>query len=181
VAYERAVNAQDENERTQHIKEHLASLKAHIKELSEKHYQSAVSLNSPDFVLMFVPIEASFSVAIQEDQELFTYAWDQKVVIVSPSTLLATLRTIASIWQQENQTRHAVEIARQAGALYDKFVGFVEDMQKIGANINTTQKTYNEAMGKLQTGSGNLVHRVENIKKLGAKTSKELPGNLLSD
>jgi DNA recombination protein RmuC len=179
IAYERAVNAQDENERVQHIKDHLTSLRAHIKGLSEKHYQSALSLNSPDFVLMFIPIESSFSIAIQEDQELFSFAWDRKVVIVSPSTLLATLKTIASIWKQENQTRHAMEIAQQAGALYDKFVGFVEDMQKIGTNLNSTQKTYNEAMGKLSSGSGNLVRRAENIKKLGAKASKDLPANML--
>lgn len=147
--------------------------------MSEKHYQSALSLNSPDFVLMFIPIESSFSIAIQEDQELFTFAWDRKVVIVSPSTLLATLKTIASIWKQENQTLHAMEIAQQAGALYDKFVGFVEDMQKIGTNLNSTQKTYNEAMGKLNSGSGNLVRRAENIKKLGAKASKDLPSNML--
>ncbi|NQU84942.1 MAG: DNA recombination protein RmuC [Mariniphaga sp.] len=181
VAYERAVNSQDETERIRFVKDHLLSVKTHIKGLSEKHYQSAKNLNSPDFVLMFVPIESSFSLAIQEDQDLFTYAWDQKVVIVSPSTLLATLRTIASIWQQENQTKNAMEIARQGGALYDKFVGFVADMQRIGANLNTTQKTYNDAMGKLQTGSGNLIRKVESIKKLGAKASKELPGNLLDE
>jgi DNA recombination protein RmuC len=181
IAYERAVNSTEEHDRLRFVKEHLLSLRNHIKGLSEKHYQSARNLNSPDFVLMFVPIESSFSVAVQEDQELFTYAWDQKVVIVSPSTLLATLRTIASIWQQENQTKNAMEIARQGGALYDKFVGFVEDMQKIGTNINQTQKTYNDAMGKLQTGSGNLVRRAESIRILGAKTSKELPGNLLEE
>ena len=131
IAYERAVNAETEEERQRHVKEHLLSLRAHIKGLSEKHYQSASKLNSPDFVLLFIPIEASFSVAIQEDQELFSFAWDQKVVMVSPSTLLATLRTISSIWQQENQTRNAIEIARQGGALYDKFVGFIADMETI--------------------------------------------------
>jgi len=181
VAYERVVNATDENDRARYVKEHLISLKGHIKTLSEKHYQTAKSLNSPDFVLMFIPIESSFSIAIQEDQDLFSFAWDQKVVIVSPSTLLATLRTIASIWQQENQTKHALEIARLGGALYDKFVGFVADMQKIGANLNTTQKTYNDALGKLQTGSGNLIRKVENLRKLGAKATKELPENLLDD
>jgi DNA recombination protein RmuC len=103
--------------------------------LSAKHYQTAPKLNSPDFVLLFIPIESSFGVAIQEDQDLFSFAWDLKVVLVSPSTLLATLRTIASIWQQENQTRNALEIARQSGALYDKFVGFISDMEKIGKSI----------------------------------------------
>ena len=132
IAYERAVNAESEEERVKFVKEHLLSLRTHIKGLSEKHYQTASKLNSPDFVLLFIPIEASFSVAIQEDHEMFSFAWDQKVVIVSPSTLLATLRTISSIWQQENQTRNAIEIAKQGGALYDKFVGFIVDMETIG-------------------------------------------------
>ncbi len=176
VAYEKAVNAADEKERLQAVKEHLLSLKTHIKGLSEKHYQTARQLNSPDFVLLFIPVEASFGLAVQEDHELFSFAWDQKVVLVSPSTLLATLRTIASVWQQENQTRNAIEIARQGGALYDKFVGFVADLEKIGKNISATQNSYTDAMNKLQTGSGNLVSRVENLKKLGAKTTKGLPG-----
>ncbi|MEN8118483.1 MAG: DNA recombination protein RmuC, partial [Bacteroidota bacterium] len=120
-------------------------------------------------------------VAIQEDQELFSFAWDQKVVLVSPSTLLATLRTISSIWQQENQTKNALEIAKQGGALYDKFVGFISDMDTIGKNLNTTQKTYDSAVNKLHTGSGNLVRRAENIKKLGAKATKELPKKLLEE
>ncbi len=181
VAYERAVNAADEQEQEKFIKEHLVSLRAHIKGLSEKHYQSARNLNSPDFVLLFLPIEASFSLAIQEDYELFTFAWDQKVVIVSPSTLLATLRTIASIWQQENQTRNALEIARQSGALYDKFVSFVADLESIGKSIDSTRKNYDQAMTKLQTGSGNLIRRAERLKTLGARANKELPQNLLDD
>lgn len=181
IAYERAVNALTEEERVRRVKEHLISLKAHIKGLSEKHYQSAQKLNSPDFVLLFLPIEASFSLAIQEDQELFSFAWDQKVVIVSPSTLLATLRTIASIWQQENQTRNALEIARQGGALYDKFVGFVADMEKIGNNLQTTQNTYKDAMSKLVEGRGNLVRSTQKLKDLGAKASKELPGAMLQE
>lgn len=181
IAYERAVNAEIEEERVKSVKEHLLSLRAHIKGLSEKHYQTASKLNSPDFVLLFIPIEASFSVAIQEDQELFSYAWDQKVVIVSPSTLLATLRTISSIWQQENQTKNAIEIAKQSGNLYDKFVGFVADMENIGKNLATTQKTYDSALNKLHIGSGNLVRRAENIRKLGAKATKELPKKMLDE
>ncbi|WP_167613976.1 DNA recombination protein RmuC [Maribellus sediminis] len=181
IAYERAVNAEAEEERQKHLKEHLLSLKTHIKGLSEKHYQSASKLNSPDFVLLFIPIESSFSVAIQEDQELFSFAWDQKVVLVSPSTLLATLRTISSIWQQENQTRNAIEIAKQGGALYDKFVGFIADMENIGKNLDTTRKTYDSALNKLHIGAGNLVRRAENIKKLGAKATKELPRNMLDE
>jgi DNA recombination protein RmuC len=181
IAYERVVNAQTEGERAKFAKEHLVSLKTHIKGLSEKHYQTARSLNSPDFVLLFIPIESSFSLAIQEDQELFSFAWDQKVVIVSPSTLLATLRTISSIWQQENQTRNAMEIARQSGALYDKFVNFAGDLEGIGKGLDSTRKSYDQAMNKLQTGSGNLIGRVEKIKKLGAKATKELPLNLLGE
>lgn len=181
ISYERAVNATTETERLTYLKDHILSVKNHIKSLSAKHYQTAPKLNSPDFVLLFMPIESSFGVAIQEDHELFSFAWDLKVVLVSPSTLLATLRTIASIWQQENQTRNALEIARQSGALYDKFVGFITDMEKIGRGISNVQGNYNDAMNKLQTGSGNLVGRIENIKKLGAKTSKEIPKPMLNE
>jgi DNA recombination protein RmuC len=181
VAYERLVNSENDKDRMSHIKEHLQSVRNHIKILSEKHYQHSVGFNSPDFVLLFIPIESSFSLAVQEDQELFSFAWDNKVVIVSPSTLLATLRTIASIWQQENQNRNALEIARQSGALYDKFVGFIEDMESIGKSIDSTRKNYEQATNKLYTGSGNLVKRAESIKKLGAKTTKELPPEKLMD
>ena len=181
VAYERLVNADSEKDRPSMVKEHLLSVRSHIKILSEKHYQHSPNFNSPDFVLLFVPIESSFSIAVQEDQDLFSYAWDNKVVIVSPSTLLATLRTIASIWQQENQTRNALEIARQSGALYDKFVAFISDMESIGKSLENTRKTYDQAAGKLFAGSGNLVKRAENIRKLGAKTTKELPPEKLLD
>lgn len=181
VAYERLVNATDDNERTKHVKDHLVSIKSHIKQLSDKHYQTAQGLNSPDFVLLFVPIESSFSVAIEADQDLFSYAWDNKVVIVSPSTLLATLRTIASIWQQENQTRNAIEIARQGGALYDKFVNFIGDLEKIGNNMEQMRKNYDLAMNKLNDGRGNLVRSAEKLRELGAKASKELPQKYLDE
>jgi len=181
VAYERLVNSENEKDRSAFVKEHLLSMRSHIKILSEKHYQHSPNFNSPDFVLLFVPIESSFSIAVQEDQDLFSYAWDNKVVIVSPSTLLATLRTIASIWQQENQTRNAMEIARQSGALYDKFVAFIADMESIGKSLESTRKTYDQAANKLYTGSGNLVKRAETIRKLGAKTTKELPQELLGE
>ena len=181
VAYERWVNATGDEERVRHMREHLQSLKSHVKLLSEKHYQLAQGINSPDFVLLFVPIESSFSVAVEADQELFTFAWDNKVVIVSPSTLLATLRTIASIWQQENQTRNALEIARQGGALYDKFVAFIADLEKIGTNLDQTRKNYDLAMNKLYDGRGNLVRSAEKLKELGAKASKELPAKYLEE
>jgi len=174
VAYEKFVNAPSEEERQQYMRDHIVSIRNHIKGLSEKNYQSAKGINSPDFVLLFIPIESSFGVAVQADQQLFNDAWDNKIVIVSPSTLLATLKTIASIWKQENQTKNAIEIARQGGALYDKFVGFVDDLEKIGKNIIQLQDTYKDAMDKLQTGKGNLVSKAETIRKLGVKTSKQL-------
>lgn len=174
VAYERAVNTQDVSEREQFLKEHISSIRNHVKGLSEKNYQSISTLNSPDFVLLFIPIESSFSVAVQADQELFSFAWEKKIVIVSPSTLLATLRTIASVWKQERQTKNALEIAKQSGALYDKFVGFMEDMEKIGKNIGSTKEAYDNALNKLHKGSGNLVKRAQDIEKLGARTTKQL-------
>lgn len=179
VAYQGYVAADSEEARNTFIKDHISSLKNHIKTLSEKHYSSTGSLNTPDFVLMFLPIESSFGLAVQSDHEIFSYAWDRKIVVVSPSTLLATLRTIAAIWKQELQTKNALEIARQSGALYDKFVAFVQDLDDIGRNIERTQKAYSEARGKLQEGKGNLVSRAEKIKDLGARASKSLPENLL--
>src|SRR6218665_360639 len=174
LAYETLVNATTEDIREQSLKEHLLSVRQHVKYLSEKNYFTSPDLNTPDFVLLFIPIESSFSIAVQADQELFNFAWDKKIVIVSPSTLLATLRTIASVWKQERQTKNAIEIAKQSGALYDKFVGFLEDMEKIGKNIDTTRTFYDLAMNKLYKGTGNLVKRAQDIEKLGAKTTKQI-------
>jgi len=179
IAYERFVNANGEADAERFQKEHIVSMKAHVKELANKHYQSSGSLNSPDFVLMFVPIESSFAMAVQYDQELFNYAWDNKIVIVSPSTLLATLRTIASIWKQEQQNRNVLEIARQGGLLYDKFAGFVDDMINLGRQMDTSKKTYATAMNKLTEGRGNLVRSAEKIRELGAKVKKKLPQSLI--
>ncbi len=177
VAYERFVSAETEEHRISHLKDHINSLRNHVKLLSEKNYQNAQNLNTPDFVLMFLPIEASFSVAVQGDNEIFAYAWERKIVIVSPTTLLATLRTISSIWKQENQTKNAQEIARLSGALYDKFIGFTEDMVKIKSNIDRTSAAYDDAMKKMKDGSGNIIRTAEKIKELGAKTgnNKSLP------
>lgn len=179
VAYEAFVNCDSEEDREKFKKEHLLSIKNHIKLLSDKNYQSAIDFNTPDFVLLFVPIESSFSIAIQADHDLFNYAWERKIVVVSPSTLLATLLTISSLWKQEKQTRNAIEIAEQSGRLYDKFVGFVEDMGKIGEKISLSQKQFDEAMKKLSTGTGNLINRAENIRKLGAKNTKAMPGKFI--
>jgi DNA recombination protein RmuC len=175
IAYEKLTNAEDEKEKQEHLKQHLLSLKTHIKLLSEKNYAAAKGLDSPEFVLLFVPIESSFSIAVQEDRDIFQYAWDMKIVIVSPSTLLATLRTVASLWKQEKQTKNALAIAKQAGNLYDKFVGFVEDLKKIESSIEQADKAYKNAFNKLQSGSGNLIRRAEKIRELGIKTSKSLP------
>ena len=179
VAYEKFSSSENENDRLNSIKEHILSVRNHIKGLSSKSYQNLYSIDSLDFVLMFLPIEPAFSLALQNEPGLFQEALDKNVVIVSPTTLLATLRTIASIWRQENQNKNALEIARQSGALYDKFVGFVDDLQAIGTRIDQTQSSYSDAMKKLSEGSGNLVRRAEKIRKLGAKTSKSLPGSLL--
>lgn len=179
ISYERLVNAMNDVERSQFSLEHLRSLRAHIKGLAEKHYSTAKSLNTPDFVLLFLPIEASFSLAVQEDQELFNYAWDNKVVIVSPSTLLASLRTIASIWKQENQTRNAIEIANLGSSLYDKFVNFILDMEKLGKSLDSARGSYELALNKLHTGRGNLVRTAERLRDLGIKTQKAIPDNLI--
>lgn len=176
VAYERMISAETEEQKNTHLKEHIGSLRSHVKLLSEKCYQNAQNINTPDFVLMFLPIEASFSCAVQNDTDLFSYAWERKIVIVSPTTLLATLRTIASIWKQENQTKNAQEIARLSGALYDKFIGFAEDMSKIKTNIDRAGASYDDAMKKMKTGTGNIIRTAERIKELGAKTgNKSLP------
>ena len=176
VAYERLMSSENEDHRVTYLKDHINSLRSHVKLLSEKNYQNAQNLNTPDFVLMFLPIEASFSVAVQGDSEIFAYAWERKIVIVSPTTLLATLRTISSIWKQENQTKNAQEIARLSGALYDKFIGFAEDMARIKANIDRTSGAFDDAMKKMKDGSGNIIRTAEKIKELGAKTgTKSLP------
>ncbi len=179
TAYERLVCAEREEDRLIHLKQHILSIKGHIQNLSGKNYQDLYQINSPDFVLLFIPIESSFGIAVQEDAELFNYAWDRKVVIVSPSTLLATLRTIASVWKQERQNRNVLEIARLSGSMYDKFVGFLTDMESIGKNIRQSQDSYEKALNKLSTGAGNLSSTSEKIKKLGAKTSKQIDSKFL--
>ncbi len=175
VAYERYVNAETEKGRETALKEHILSVRKHITELHEKKYASSMHLNSPDFVLMFIPVEASFAAAVEADHDLFSSAWQKKVVPVSPSTLLATLRTIASIWKQENQNKNALEIAQRSGDLYDKLVGFINDLEKIGKSIDQVNNHYNNAMGKLSTGKGNLISRAEKIRELGAKNTRQIP------
>ncbi len=174
VAYERLVNCETEEDRRLFSKAHVESIRGHVLNLSSKNYHDLYKVNSPDFVLLFVPIESSFSFAVQLDAELFSDAWDKRVVIVSPSTLLATLRTIASIWKQERQNRNVLEIAALSGRMYDKFVGFVADMENIGKNIKSSQSAYESAINKLTEGNGNLTNTADKIKKLGAKANKQL-------
>ncbi|MEO3402320.1 DNA recombination protein RmuC [Mucilaginibacter sp. CAU 1740] len=181
IAYEKLVNADTEDDRKLFAKAHIESIRGHVAGLSAKKYHDLYKINSPDFVLLFVPIESSFSIAVQLDNELFNYAWDRKVVIVSPSTLLATLRTIASMWKQERQNRNVLEIARLSGDMYDKFVGFLGDMDSIGKNINQTQSAYNNAINKLSEGRGNLTTTAEKIKKLGAKADKQIDQKFIGD
>jgi len=181
TAYEAFVNTDDADEKARYLKLHLDSIKNHINELSTKNYQNIPDINSPDFTLLFIPIESSFSAAVKADVEMFNYAWNKNIVIVSPTTLLATLRTIASLWKHEKQTKNAIEIADQSGKLYDKFVGFLEDLDKMGNQMNTLRKTYDDAHGKLSGGSGNLIGKVEKLKKMGAKASKQIPSKYIVD
>lgn len=181
VAYEKWVNAELEEEKEQFARQHIISVENHVKGLATKNYQELYQINSPDFVLLFMPIESAFSMSVTYKSELFSDAWDRRVVIVSPSTLLATLRTIASIWKQERQTRNVLDIAKEAGALYDKFVGFLTDMDRVGAQLENAQKAHTEARKKLGSGAGNVIKRVENLKKLGAKASKQIDSDFLEE
>ena len=181
VAYSRLLDCEIELDKEIYIKQHIASLRNHITELSVKNYNDLYKINSPDFVMLFIPIESCFSIAVQKDAELFNYAWDKRVVIVSPSTLLATLRTIASIWKQDRQNRNVMEIARLSGEMYDKFVGFTVDMESIGKNIKQSQESYEKAFNKISAGRGNLATTAEKIKKLGAKTNKQIDQKFLNE
>jgi DNA recombination protein RmuC len=178
VAYEKYVRAENEEQRDRAVKEHLASINAHLKSLEAKRYDELPGVKSLDFVLMFVPIESAFMLAIEKDGEIFRKAFDKSIMIVSPSTLLVTLRTIQNIWRYEHQNRNALEIAERAGALYDKFVGFVTDLDKLGDQIENTRKAYDGAHNKLVSGKGNLVSRAQNLIALGVKSRKQLPASV---
>ncbi len=181
LAYERAVNADTEEDRLIFVKQHVQSVENHVRELSAKDYHSLYGIQSPDFVLLFIPIESSLSLAVNFKPELFSEAWDRRVVIVSPSTLLATLRTIASVWKQERQNRNVLEIAKEAGLLYDKFVGFLNDMDQLQGMIQKAADKHDEAMKKLSSGSGNVIRKIEQLKTLGAKANKQIGDKYLED
>ncbi|NQY06017.1 MAG: DNA recombination protein RmuC [Flavobacteriaceae bacterium] len=177
--YERYINEDEETQRAQFLKEHVNSIKRHVDQLGEKNYQDLHKIESPDFVLLFIPIEPAFAIALNEDNSLYNKAFEKNIVIVTPATLLATLRTIDTMWNNEKQQRNALEIARQAGALYDKFEGLVKDLTGVGKRIDDAKKDYAAAMNKLVEGRGNLITSVEKLKKMGAKAKKSLPENII--
>ncbi len=179
--YERWNSEQDDVKRANHLKQFLNSIRQHVKDLEKRKYQDTEKLGTPDFVLMFIPIEYAYMAALQNDKELHSFAWNRGVAIVCPSTLHSSLRTISSLWRLVLQNQNAVEIAQKGGALYDKIVGFVTDMQALGRNIKTLETTYGGAMNKLSMGKGNILGRTEALKELGAKASKSLPSEMISE
>lgn len=179
VAYEKYVNSDNEEEKKQFLKEHITSVRAHIKDLADKDYINSLGLENPEYILMFVPIEASLGLTVSNDNQIFTEAWDKRVVIVSPSTLIATLMTVNAIWKQTMQTENALLIADRGGKLYEKFIGFVDDLKAVGVSIEKANKEYEKAMSKLSEGSGNLVRQAEMLKELGAKTTKSIDKEIL--
>ncbi|WP_010180773.1 DNA recombination protein RmuC [Aquimarina agarilytica] len=180
IAYERFINEDEQELKEVYLKEHINSLKKHVDQLSAKNYQDLYDIESLDFVLLFVPIETAFSVAINKENSLYNQAFEKNIVIVTPSTLLATLRTIDTMWSNEKQQRNALDIAKQAGSLYDKFEGLIKDLTGIGKKIDDTKRDYSAAMNKLVTGRGNLITSVEKLKKMGAKAKKALPENIIA-
>lgn len=180
TAYEKWINEESELLKIDFLKEHVLSIKRHVEQLGSKNYHDLYQIESPDFVLLFIPIEPAFAVALNEDATLYNKAFDRNIVIVTPTTLLATLRTIDSMWANQKQQENAFEIARQAGALYDKFEGFVTDLLRIGNKIKDTKTEYESAMSKLVDGRGNLISSVEKLKKMGAKAKKSLPENIIA-
>jgi len=181
TAYDQYVNTPDSDARQISLKEFLVSVRKHIAELSNKKYERNEKLNSPDFVLMFVPLEGAFALAMQSDKDAFLEAWEKNIVIVSPTTLFSTLRTVAALWSQERVSRNVFQIADQAGTLYDKFVGLLADLEEIGNKLKGVQTSYDDAIKKIQTGRGNLIDRVESLKTLGAKASKQINPKFLQD
>ena len=174
-AYERFVNEEDPSLKAKYLKEHIASISSHIKELSAKKYEKLEGVNSLDFVLMFMPIEGAFLLALEQDGEFFKRAYEENILVVSPSTLLVTLRTIEHIWRTQRQEEHAKKIAKEAEGMYEKLVGFVEELQKVGTHLGRAQDSYDTALNRLQSGKGNVIKRAQNIVKLGLKPKKSLP------
>lgn len=175
LAYEQYSSAENHEDQERFGKLHVESLKKHIDGLSEKKYHSADKLLSPDFVILFMPLEPAFALAFKLKPDLFQYAWEKNVAIVSPTTLLATLRTVAALWKQDRQEKNALEIAKRGGLLYEKFAGLLKDLQNLGEKLGAAQKAHEEVIKKVADGRGNLIDQVEDLKRLGAKTEKSLP------
>lgn len=175
VDYERYFHAEDDETKQQCLRQHLNSLRAHIKGLSHKDYEKLEGVNSLDFVLIFVPVEAAFMLALDQDPEMMRDAYDRGIILVSPSTLMVTLRTIKNLWRYADQSRNAQVIADKAGGLYDQFVRYIESLDEVGKHISKSQEAWDTAHKRLSTGKGNLVRRTEELKKLGAKAKKSLP------
>tara|TARA_B100000035_G_scaffold74804_1_gene62057 strand:+ start:714 stop:2027 length:1314 start_codon:yes stop_codon:yes gene_type:complete len=181
TAYERSIGTDDEDLKKQALKEHLQSLKKHVDELSEKDYSAIEQINAPDFVLLFIPIEPAFGAALTQDPDLYQYAFERKIVLVTSSTLMATIKTVANLWKLEKQNKHAHDIARRAGLLYDKFVGFLSSMEDVGKALTKASEAHDKAVSQLSTGPGNLVGQVEKLKAMGIRTKKELPATFAKE
>ncbi|HEY9249828.1 MAG TPA: DNA recombination protein RmuC, partial [Rariglobus sp.] len=181
LAYERAVNAPDDAVRLAATAEHARAVRTHVEQLSDKKYEDTGRLVTPDYVLMFVPLEPAFTLALETDRSLYEWAFDRRVILCTAPTLLVTLKTVASLWKQDRQTKNVQAIADRGGALYDKFAGLIDDLEAIGLQLGRTRESYDAAMNKLKTGKGNLLAQVEDLKKLGAKAKKNLPAPTLDE
>ena len=181
VAYDAFYSSTRKEEKENHLKSLITSIKTHIDGLSKKDYQQIHEINSPDYVIMFIAIEPAYMIALQEDHDLYQYAWNKNILLVSPSNLTAVLKTVSYIWQQDNQSKNVQEIARIGGTMYDKFKGFLDDMESIKKNLDRSSESYDKAINKLTSGRGNLVGQAERIKSLGAKATKEIPDEYLPD
>lgn len=179
LAYERFASSETKEEQERALAEHLASVRQHVSELGAKNYQDLYQLKTLDFVILFMPVEPAYLVAMQAQTDLWSWAYDRRVLLISPTNLIAALRMIANLWRVEYQNKNAIEIAKQSGDLLDKFVGFLEDLEDVGRKLDSTRQSYDASINKLSTGKGNLIRRAEKIKELGAKPSKEIPKSLL--
>jgi DNA recombination protein RmuC len=175
LAYERAVNAPDDATRASAVTEHARAVRTHVDQLSAKRYEDTGKLITPDYVLMFVPLESAFTLALETDSTLYEWAFDRRVILCTAPTLLVTLKTVATLWKQDRQTKNVQAIADRGGALYDKFAGLIDDLEAIGLQLGRTRESYDAAMNKLKSGKGNLLAQVEDLKKLGARAKKSLP------
>ncbi|MEK9773151.1 MAG: DNA recombination protein RmuC [Opitutae bacterium] len=181
TAYERSISAETEEERKQALKEHLQSVRKHIDELSAKDYSSIEELTSPDFTLLFIPIEPAFGMALTEDPELYQYAFDRKIALITASTLMATIKTVSNLWKLEKQNKHAQDIAKRAGLLFDKFAGFLGNLEEVGKSLGKAMGAHERAVGQLSTGPGNLVGQAEKLKSMGIRTKKDIPASFTRD